>query len=202
MCRSHPAQWKSNIHLEKQRREGISDRRGSLAAKHLKVKHTLCSAFLARFAISRASQMLHSPSANCNQAVCAITLRDSDIWPRDRGSSGSCGRSHTSSEMPLSLIVLCVSWLLWNPFCLFEYSLSGKEKRPCLNPSRPNFWRGVSDSKRLHGSFTDEIPISPRPDVFVSQWLHFLYTGSVALPSLSAKAGVETAHGDRRWANA
>lgn len=68
-----------------------------------------------------------------------------------------------------------------NPFCLFEYSLSGRKKGPCLNPLLPNFWQGASDSKWLHGSFTHEIPISPQPDVFVSQRLHFL------LPSLSAR---------------
>lgn len=100
-------------------------------------------------------------------------------WPRGGGSS---------SEMPLSLIVLGFSWLMWNPFSPFEYALSGK-KRSSLEASLPSVWQEASDSKWQQGSSTDEISISTRPPSVVPQWLHFLSTGLQFLHSVFVICG-------------
>lgn len=96
--------------------------------------------------------------------------------------------------MPLSVIVLWLSWLMWNPFSLFEYILSGK-KKPKLKCSLPSFWQGTSDSKWLHGLFTDETSICPWTGYCLSQWLHFLYTSLQLLYSIAliiCQIGLET----------
>lgn len=82
-------------------------------------------------------------------------IKPADIWPLGGGSSCSSCQSHSGNEMPLSVIALWLSLLMWNPFSLFEYTLSGK-KRSKLKSSLPSFWQGASDSKWLPGLFTAE----------------------------------------------
>lgn len=71
--------------------------------------------------------------------------KHADIWPQDGGSGGSSCQSHSSREMPLSLIVLCFSglhaseihFLCLNTFCQ-------EEKGPV-----PNLYCPVFDRKHL-----------------------------------------------------
>lgn len=92
-------------------------------------------------------------------------------------SSGFSHQSCNSSEMPLSVIVLWLSWLMWNPFSLFEYILSGLE-RPKLKSFLASFWQEVSDSKWLHSLFTDKTSICLWTAYCLLLLLHFLYSSS------------------------